>query len=104
MDDSRATNVAGIWAIGDVTQYGGFTHTARHMGYVAARNATRARRLTQPTHIDTRVVPRVTYTDPRGRIHRDHRSPSRRGSVDESPTSRWTESTGPSPPVKPKAS
>lgn len=64
VDDTCATNVAGIWAIGDVTQHGGFTHMAGHMGYVAARNATRTRRLIRPTHIDTSVVPRVTYTDP----------------------------------------
>ena len=64
VDDTCATNIAGIWAIGDVTQHGGFTHMAGHMGFVAARNATRTRRLARPTHIDTRVVPRVTYTDP----------------------------------------
>lgn len=64
VDDTCATNVDGIWAIGDVTQHGGFTHMAGHMGYVAARNATRTRRLTRTTRIDTRAVPRVTYTDP----------------------------------------
>lgn len=64
VDDTCATSVGGIWAVGDVTQHGGFTHMAGHMAYVAARNTTRTGRLSRPGRIDTRVIPRVTYTDP----------------------------------------
>lgn len=64
VDDTCATNVAGVWAIGDVTPLGGFTHVAGHMGFVAANNATRASLLRPAAKIDRRVVPRVTFTDP----------------------------------------
>ena len=56
--------VDGIWAVGDVTPVGGFTHVAAHMGFVAAANATRTSRLRPAMKIDRRVVPRVTFTDP----------------------------------------
>ena len=64
VDDTCATNIAGVWAIGDVTPFGGFTHVAGHMGFVAATNATRSNRLRPAAKIDRRVVPRVTFTDP----------------------------------------
>jgi pyruvate/2-oxoglutarate dehydrogenase complex dihydrolipoamide dehydrogenase (E3) component len=64
VDDTCATNVAGVWAIGDVTTIGGFTHVAGHMGFVAATNATRSNRLRPASKVDRRVVPRVTFTDP----------------------------------------
>lgn len=64
VDDTCATNVAGVWAIGDVTPFGGFTHVAGHMGFVAATNATRTNRLRPVAKVDRRVVPRVTFTDP----------------------------------------
>jgi pyruvate/2-oxoglutarate dehydrogenase complex dihydrolipoamide dehydrogenase (E3) component len=64
VDDSCATNIAGVWAIGDVTPGGGFTHVAAHMGFVAAANATRTSRLRPMAKIERRVVPRVTFTDP----------------------------------------
>jgi len=64
VDETSETSVAGIWAVGDVTQFGGFTHVASHMAYVAARNATRSSRLALKAKINTRVVPRVTFTDP----------------------------------------
>jgi len=62
--DTCATNIAGVWAIGDVTPFGGFTHVAGHMGFVAATNATRTSRLRPAAKVDRRVVPRVTFTDP----------------------------------------
>ncbi len=62
--DTCATNIAGVWAIGDVTPFGGFTHVAGHMGFVAATNATRTNRLRPAAKVDRRVVPRVTFTDP----------------------------------------
>lgn len=67
VDDTCATNVAGVWAVGDVTPLGGLTHVAGHMGFVAATNATRSARsarLRPPAKVDRRVVPRVTFTDP----------------------------------------
>ncbi|MGQ0826529.1 MAG: dihydrolipoyl dehydrogenase family protein [Actinomycetota bacterium] len=64
VDDTCATNVKGVWAVGDVTVFGGFTHVAGHMGYVAATNVTRRNRLGPAAKIDRRVVPRVTFTDP----------------------------------------
>jgi pyruvate/2-oxoglutarate dehydrogenase complex dihydrolipoamide dehydrogenase (E3) component len=64
VDETCATSVPGIWAVGDVTQFGGFTHVAGHMAYVAARNATRTSRFAPKAKINTRVVPRVTFTDP----------------------------------------
>ncbi len=63
VDNTCATNVAGVWAIGDVTVFGGFTHVAGHMGFVAATNITKSR-LRPAAKIDRRVVPRVTFTDP----------------------------------------
>lgn len=64
VDDTCATNVAGVWAVGDVTPLGGFTHVAGHMGFVAAANATRTGRFRPAAKVDQRVVPRVTFTDP----------------------------------------
>jgi pyruvate/2-oxoglutarate dehydrogenase complex dihydrolipoamide dehydrogenase (E3) component len=64
VDDTCATSTAGVWAIGDVTPLGGFTHVAGHMGFVAATNATRKGRLRPAAKVDRRVVPRVTFTDP----------------------------------------
>jgi len=66
VDDTCATNIAGVWAIGDVTPFGGFTHVAGNMGFVAATNATRTNRLRPAAKIDRRVVPRVTFTGPEG--------------------------------------
>jgi len=64
VDDTCATSVGGVWAVGDVTQLGGFTHVAAHMGLVAAANATKTSRLRPAQKVDRRVVPRVTFTDP----------------------------------------
>jgi pyruvate/2-oxoglutarate dehydrogenase complex dihydrolipoamide dehydrogenase (E3) component len=64
VDDRCATNVPGIWAIGDVTALGGFTHVAAHMGFVAAANTSPGRRWRTSGKVDRRVVPRVTFTDP----------------------------------------
>ncbi len=59
-----ATSVAGVWAVGDVTQFGGFTHVAGNMGFTAAVNTTRRSRLIPQLRIERRVVPRVVYTSP----------------------------------------
>ena len=64
VSDTCATNVPGVWAIGDVTSRGGFTHVAGHMGFVAGRNVTRSNRFVPPSKVDQRVVPRVVFTSP----------------------------------------
>ena len=64
VDDTCATSVPGLWAVGDVTDAGGFTHVAAHMAFVAARNVTRRRRSIPRSRIDRRVVPRVVFTAP----------------------------------------
>ncbi|MGI8754654.1 MAG: dihydrolipoyl dehydrogenase family protein [Acidimicrobiales bacterium] len=63
VDDTCATNVDGVWAVGDVTPLGGFTHVAGHMGFVAASNICR-NRFRPARKVDRTAVPRVTYTDP----------------------------------------
>jgi len=64
VDDRCSTSAPGVLAVGDVTQIGGFTHMAAHMGFVAAANACRTGRLRPAARIDRRVVPGVTFTDP----------------------------------------
>jgi pyruvate/2-oxoglutarate dehydrogenase complex dihydrolipoamide dehydrogenase (E3) component len=49
----------GLWAVGDVTGLGAFTHLAVHQGGIAAADI-----LGQPTPAEHAVVPRVTFTDP----------------------------------------
>ncbi len=67
VDDTCATTVAGVWAVGDATTRGGLTHMAAHMGFVAATNAWRGRhgRSWRPgLRAERRAVPRVIFTDP----------------------------------------
>jgi pyruvate/2-oxoglutarate dehydrogenase complex dihydrolipoamide dehydrogenase (E3) component len=50
----------GLWAVGDVTSHGGFTHVAVYQGRIAAADI-----LGQPhAEADYSAVPRVTFTDP----------------------------------------
>ena len=49
----------GLWAIGDVTGLGGFTHLSVHHAGIAAADI-----LGEPTPGEHAVVPRVTFTDP----------------------------------------
>jgi pyruvate/2-oxoglutarate dehydrogenase complex dihydrolipoamide dehydrogenase (E3) component len=59
------TDVAHVWAAGDVTSEYKFTHVASYEGAVAATNALAALRGDAPCcPADYRVIPRVTYTDP----------------------------------------
>src|SRR3989454_3172023 len=65
VNDRLATTAPGIWAAGDVTGGLQFTHVADYMAKVVVRNA-----LTPfPTTVDYRVVPWVTFTDPRSEEH-----------------------------------
>ena len=50
----------GLWAIGDITGKGAFTHVSMYQAAVAARDI---RGLGGPT-ADYRAVPRVTFSDP----------------------------------------
>ena len=50
----------GIWAVGDVTGKGAFTHVAVYQGRIAAADILGA----EHAPADYRAVPRVTFTDP----------------------------------------
>ncbi len=69
VDDTMATAVKGIWAVGDVTGGLQFTHAAGRMGWVAASNAFPKRALTRSVRFDSTVVPWATFTSPEvGRV------------------------------------
>jgi dihydrolipoamide dehydrogenase len=59
VDSQMRTNVAHIFAIGDVVGQPMLAHKAVHEGHVAAEAAAGHKR-----HFDARVVPSVAYTDP----------------------------------------
>ncbi|NKB87817.1 MAG: dihydrolipoyl dehydrogenase [Acidobacteria bacterium] len=59
VDDQQRTNVAHIFAIGDVVGQPMLAHKATHEGKVAAEVCAG-----QPSHFDARVIPSVAYTDP----------------------------------------
>ncbi|WP_308249579.1 dihydrolipoyl dehydrogenase family protein [Nocardioides jiangsuensis] len=58
--DERMRAGDGLWAIGDITGKGAFTHVSMYQASVAARDI---RGLGGPT-ADYRAVPRVTFSDP----------------------------------------
>lgn len=58
--DDRMRAAPGVWAIGDVTGVGMFTHVALHQATVAVAGLLGA----DPAPADYRAVPRVTFTDP----------------------------------------
>jgi dihydrolipoamide dehydrogenase len=60
IDERMATNVPGIWAIGDVTGKFLLAHVASAMGIVCAENIAGVETVT----IDYRMVPRATYCNP----------------------------------------
>jgi pyruvate/2-oxoglutarate dehydrogenase complex dihydrolipoamide dehydrogenase (E3) component len=58
--DERMRAGEGLWAVGDVTEHGGFTHLAMYQAGIAIRDI-----LGQGGPLaDYRAVPRVTFTDP----------------------------------------
>lgn len=59
VDSQRRTNVAHIFAIGDLVPGPMLAHKATHEGKVAAEVAAG-----EPSHFDARVIPSVAYTDP----------------------------------------
>jgi dihydrolipoyl dehydrogenase len=58
-DSQMRTNVANIFAIGDITRNPMLAHKAVHEGHVAAEAAAGMK-----SHFDARVVPSVAFTDP----------------------------------------
>lgn len=60
IDERMATNVPGIWAIGDVTGKFLLAHVASAMGVICAENIAGV----ETTTIDYRMVPRATYCQP----------------------------------------
>ena len=59
VDSQMRTNVAHIYAIGDIARDPMLAHKAVHEGHVAAEAAAG-----QKSHFDARVIPSVAYTDP----------------------------------------
>jgi pyruvate/2-oxoglutarate dehydrogenase complex dihydrolipoamide dehydrogenase (E3) component len=58
--DDRLRTTDGVWAVGDVTGHGAFTHVAYYQAQIAAADI-----LGQPhAAADYSAVPRVTFTDP----------------------------------------
>jgi dihydrolipoamide dehydrogenase len=58
-DTQRRTNVANIFAIGDIAMGPMLAHKAVHEGHVAAEAASGLK-----SHFDAQVIPSVAYTDP----------------------------------------
>ena len=58
-DSQMRTNVAHIYAIGDIARAPMLAHKAVHEGHVAAEAASGMK-----SHFDARVIPSVAYTDP----------------------------------------
>ncbi|MGW0881854.1 dihydrolipoyl dehydrogenase family protein [Streptomyces sp. NPDC002671] len=58
--DGRMRAAAGLWAVGDITGHGAFTHVSMYQAQLAVRDI-----LGRPgPDADYRALPRVTFTDP----------------------------------------
>jgi pyruvate/2-oxoglutarate dehydrogenase complex dihydrolipoamide dehydrogenase (E3) component len=69
VDDTMATAVDGVWAVGDVVGRAQFTHAAARMGWVAAANALSKVAKVRAFRFDERVLPWATFTAPEvGRV------------------------------------
>lgn len=64
VDDTMATGVDGIWAVGDVTGRLQFTHVAGRMGWIAATNALSKLARIRGLRLDTSATPWATFTSP----------------------------------------
>jgi dihydrolipoamide dehydrogenase len=60
IDDRMATNIPGVWAIGDVTGKLMLAHVASAMGIICAENIAGVETIT----LDYRMLPRCTYCQP----------------------------------------
>ncbi|MEL7627196.1 MAG: dihydrolipoyl dehydrogenase [Anaerolineaceae bacterium] len=60
IDDRMATNVPGIWAVGDVTGKLLLAHTASAQGQICAENIAGL----EERKLDYRMIPRATFSDP----------------------------------------
>jgi dihydrolipoamide dehydrogenase len=60
VDDRMATNIPGVWAIGDVTARLMLAHVASAMGIISAENIAGV----ETTTLDYRMLPRCTYCQP----------------------------------------
>ncbi|HVO71123.1 MAG TPA: dihydrolipoyl dehydrogenase [Aggregatilineaceae bacterium] len=60
IDDRMATNIPGVWAIGDVTGRLRLAHVASAMGIICAENIAGVETIT----LDYRMLPRCTYCQP----------------------------------------
>jgi len=58
--DGRLRAAPGVWAIGDVTGKGAFTHVSMYQAAIAAKDILGE----DPDEADYRALPRVTFTDP----------------------------------------
>ncbi|MEP7178891.1 MAG: NAD(P)/FAD-dependent oxidoreductase [Pseudonocardiales bacterium] len=58
--DDRLRVVPGVWAVGDLTGVGAFTHVAMYQAGIAAADILNQ----NPAPADYRALPRVTFTDP----------------------------------------
>lgn len=59
--DEHMRAADGLWAIGDITGHGAFTHMSMYQGRIAADDILGVE---NPETADYRAVPRVTFTDP----------------------------------------
>jgi len=59
VDSQMRTNVAHVFAVGDIVRGPMLAHKAAHQGHVAAEAAAG-----RPAHFDASVIPEVAYTDP----------------------------------------
>ncbi|HEV2071430.1 MAG TPA: FAD-dependent oxidoreductase [Acidimicrobiales bacterium] len=68
-DDTMATSVPGIWAVGDVAGSLQFTHAANRMAIVAVSNALSSWSTPRKRRFDTQHLPWATFTSPEvGRV------------------------------------
>lgn len=58
--DDRLRVADGVWAVGDITGHGAFTHVAVHQARIVAADILGE----EPTPFEQHAIPRVTFTDP----------------------------------------